>query len=80
MKKQKIKVLIEMPTRWFDYESPVGIVSYAIRQELEHLLEEKVINKVVAELDLSSLKVTREEIKSRMLDMLAEKALKGGDK
>lgn len=73
--KKTIKVLIEIPTNWFDYESPLGLASISIRDRLDRLLEEKVVEKAVKKMDISSIKVTKKEIKERILDILARRAL-----
>lgn len=70
-----IQVLIKVPSRWVDFESPSGLISYTIKQELTKLLEKEVISKVMCDIELPKIKYTKEEIKNKMLHILAERAL-----
>lgn len=81
MKSQEktIKILVEMPSKWVDFESPMGLAMYSLKDKLTRLLEEKVIDKAVSKMKIPKITVTPEEIKDKMLDILARKALENKD-
>jgi len=70
-----IQVLVKVPSKWVDFESPLGLIQSIIKGKLNNLLEEKVVEKVLKEMKMPKIKITKEEVKSRMLDILAERAL-----
>ena len=75
MKEKTIKVLIEIPSKWVDFESPLGLAAFTIRERLDLLLKEKVIDKAVSQMEIPKIQITPEEVKNRMLDILAKRAL-----
>jgi len=70
-----IQVLVKVPSKWVDFESPLGFTQSVIKGKLTRLLEEKVVEKVLKEMKMPKIKIIKEEVKSRMLDILAERAL-----
>jgi uncharacterized NAD(P)/FAD-binding protein YdhS len=72
---KKIRVMIEIPEDWIDYDDPVFGLGHYVSDRLQPLLREAVIDKALAEMKIPKISITKEEIKDRMLTILAEKAL-----
>ena len=71
----EFKVLVKMPSKWIDFDSPFGGIGFAVRDRLDKLLRDKVISEVVNKIKLPEIKISQAEVKDRMLDILAKKAL-----
>lgn len=71
--------MIEMPSKWWDMDSPIGLVNWTVKQKFEALLRErieKVVSDRVNEMEVPDIKINQNEVKDRMLDILAYKALR----
>ena len=75
MKSQYIKVLIKVPRKWVDFDSPTGMIGYTTKQLFERMLTKKIEEKVLNEMKLPEIKITAEEVKDRMLSIMAHRAL-----
>lgn len=76
MTKQKdIQVLIKIPRKWVDFNSPLGMISILVYTNFKRILERKIEEKVLNEIELPEIKIDPAEVKDRMLDILAERAL-----
>lgn len=75
MSKKKVRILIEMPEKWVDLESPWGIVSNSVRQMVERNVIDVLVTEYVARQKLPKIKITVKEIKEKMLELMAKKAL-----
>lgn len=75
MKTIKYKILVEVPENWIDTDAPQIIFSSAIRGEVERLIQEEIEKNILPTLKLPQVKISKEEVKDRMLQILAEKAL-----
>jgi hypothetical protein len=79
-KAKTIRVLIEMPSNWWDFEHPMGLATWTVRQMVEQKIEDALVEQYLSQVKLPKLDISKEEIRSRMIDKLAEKALdKGGE-
>ncbi len=76
MTDKKIKILFEVPSKWVDYEDPLFGLGSFFSQRLEPMLRDAVVDKAVSQMEIPDIKITKEEIKDRMLTILAERALK----
>ena len=71
-----IKVLIEIPEKWIDLDnSPLGWVSTTVRDMVKQQLKEQIIEYYISRMDTPEIKVSKEEVKMRIIDKLAERAL-----
>lgn len=78
-KNENIKVLFEFPKKWVDFDSPMGMLGDVFRNKLDDLLRDAVVEKVLKKMEIPKIKVTKEEIKDRMLSILAKRALDKDD-
>ena len=70
-----MKVLIEIPDNWFDFESPLGLASYTIKQRLDSLLLEALKEQYISKVKLPKIKISNKELKKAIIDKMAERAL-----
>jgi hypothetical protein len=70
-----IRVLIEIPEKWVDFESPLGFITGSIRQMVERQVKDAIVEQYIAQMEIPEITVTAEEVKDRMLTILAERAL-----
>lgn len=75
LKEKKIRVLIEIPEKWFDADSPLGFASYSMKQMVENQLKEALTEEYIKKVTLPKIKFSKEEIKDRILTLLAERAM-----
>ena len=75
MKTKDIEVLIKIPRKWVDFNSPLGMISTLVYTNFKKLLNQKIEEKVLNEIELPEIKIDPIEVKNRMLQILAEKAL-----
>ena len=78
-----IEVLLKVPKDWLSTNELdiFSIFGGHIKDRVKDRLLEEATSKIMKEITLPDIKITPEEIKSRMLTIMAEKALetKGGD-
>ncbi len=72
---KQIKILFQIPEDWVDYEDPLFGFGSFLRQRLDPMLRDAVVEKAVSQMKIPEIKITPEEIKDRMLTIMAEKAL-----
>jgi hypothetical protein len=70
-----IRVLIEIPEKWVDFESPLGFITGSIRQMVERQVKDAIIEQCLSQMEIPEITVTAAEVKDRMLTILAERAL-----
>ena len=77
MKKNKIRVLIEIPTKWIDTKSivPMAYFGESMAKAIQSLVEEKLTDRMLAKIEMPKIKVNKKEVKEKMLEILAERAL-----
>jgi len=75
-----IKLYIEIPKDWARIDehtaSDISAMLMDTRMLIESKLEDKLLEKAVAQMKVPKIEITEQEIKDRMLDILAKKALK----
>jgi len=76
---KKIKILFEIPSKWVDYEDPLFGLGSFFSQRLEPMLRDAVVEKAISQMEIPEIEITKEEIKDRMLTILAERALENAD-
>jgi len=74
-KTKTMRVLIEMPSNWWDFDSPTGLASFHIKQMVERQLKDALVEQYLAKVELPAIRITAAEIKDRMLTLLAERVL-----
>ena len=74
-KTKTMRVLIEMPSNWWDFDSPTGLASFHIKQIVERQLKHALVEQYLAKVELPAIRITAAEIKDRLLTLLAERAL-----
>ncbi len=72
-----IKVYFEIQEDWFDAESPTGWTSMTVRDLVGEKLKETVIKQYLSKITLPKIEIKPEEVKDRILTILAERALEG---
>ncbi len=73
-----IEILIKIPGEWIDVNSPTLMLPGYIDQYLRPMLRSQVVNEVaerIAENVVHEIKVSPEEVKDRVLTLLAKRAL-----
>jgi len=70
-----IRIMFEFPRKWIDYDSPLLGLGSFLGERLDLLLKEKVVEKLMSEMELPDIQISKEEVKDRMLTILAERAL-----
>lgn len=76
---KQIRILFKIPEDWVDYEDPVFGLGSLLHSRLEPMLKEAVVEKAVSQMKMPEIKITPEEVKDRMLTILAERALEKDD-
>lgn len=71
-----MKVYIEIPDGWIDADSPMLWVSRSVKEEARKVIREEMVKQYLDKIELPELNITTEEIKQRVLDKLAEKAIR----
>lgn len=83
VKEGKIRVLFELDENWIDFESPMGIVGWTLREELHRTLKEALIEQLISKTELPAITISKEELKKavidRMADKLVQEKLRGGE-
>lgn len=72
---ENIKVMIEIPSNWIDVESPILWVGRSVKDSVESKLKDAFVEQYLTNITLPEIKISPEEIKDRMLQILAERAL-----
>lgn len=76
MKEKTIRILIEIPEKWVDFNSPLGMVSYSVHQTVEKMIKELVEEKYISQIKLPAIdEITTEQVKDRVATILAKRAL-----
>ncbi len=70
-----IRIFIDIPEGYIDVESPALWVAQSVRQEVEQQLKAALIEQYVGKLEMPDITVTPEEVKDRILTILAEQAV-----
>ncbi len=75
--KRTIKVQLEMPTKWLEESQGEGFLQFLgqIRERFADRVFDKAVEKVLSELEIPEVKIDPKEIKDRMLDIMAKRAL-----
>ena len=75
--KKDIEILIKVPRGWLSENELdfLTMLGRGLRGKIADRVTEGAVEKILEQIDLPKIIVTKEEIKSRMLDILAERAL-----
>lgn len=72
---KKIKVLIEIPSKWVDLESnEVGLLMN-LHPKIESMVRDAVVEKVLQQMEVPKIEISKEELKEILLDKLAERVI-----
>lgn len=78
MKNKEIKIQFIIPEGYIDLEeSPIGWLDTTIRDEVRRSLKDTLVEQYLPQIKISKIEITKEEIKEKMLEILAERALDG---
>lgn len=72
---KNIKVFLEIPEDYIDIESPILWVGRSVKDSVESKLKDAFVEQYLTKITLPEIKISPEEIKDRMLQILAERAL-----
>ena len=75
MSDKKIKIYLEVPEKWFDLDSPIPLRLETIRDAVGRELIDKAVEEILGKTELPIITISEAEIKNRMLDILAKRAL-----
>lgn len=75
--KDKIRVMVELPTNWLDEEQGSDLLYMLgeFKRKFKDRVYDKAIDEVIKKTKLPKIEIDPKEIKDRMLQILAEKAL-----
>jgi hypothetical protein len=72
---KNIKVFLEIPEDYIDAESPILFASIEIKRQVERQLKDALVEQYLPNIKLPEIKIDPAEVKDRMLQILAERAL-----
>lgn len=72
---KKIKVMMEIPENWVDVDDPLFGMASMLGDRFEKRLLDRAVEEAVKKLTLPVIEINPEEIKDRMLTIMAERAL-----
>lgn len=72
---KELKVYISIPEDWIDSESPTMWAATTIRDMAKEEIKKAVIEQYITKITLPKIEIKAEEVKDRMLTLLAERAL-----
>lgn len=72
MKSKTFRVLFEFPEKWVDLETPTGVLGGTFRSEAWRALLEEFSKRVLDHYKDIKIEITPEEIKTRVIDILAQ--------
>lgn len=72
-----MKILIEVPDNWIEVSKleQLGFITREVRKVLEEKLMDFAVNEELKKMVIPEIKIKPEEIKDRMLTILAERTL-----
>lgn len=70
-----IKVLIEVPENWIDIDSPTLWAGRTIYEMAKRKIEDAIIEQYMSKITLPEITWSKEEVKAKIIDKLAERAL-----
>lgn len=73
---KKIRILFEIPEDWVDYQDPLLGLGSFIHGRFDRMLKEAVVNKAVSQMKMPKIEITDEELRGKILELMAERALK----
>ena len=76
-----MKILIEVPDNWLDgdYAGNIEFITRTCKQVITQRLTDKMLDEVIEKTPVPKIEISKEELKSRMLDILANRALEKSD-
>ena len=74
---KKIKIMIELDSNWLEEERGADLLAYLgeVKRRFEDKVFEKAVEKAVNGLDIPKIKVSKEELKKAVLEVMAERVL-----
>lgn len=69
------KVYLEIPENWIDVESPILWASRSIADTAKQMVLDALIDQYLTKVTLPEITWTRDEVKAKIIDKLAERAL-----
>ena len=72
---KKIRILIEIPEKWVDYEDPVFGLGSFVSDRFEVLLKDAIVQQALKKIQLPTIKIASKEVKDKILTILAERVL-----
>ena len=73
---KKIRILFEIPEKWVDLESPLGLLSPILYRTVQQKLKEALVEEYVNKVEMPEIKIDPEELKKEVLSKMADKAIK----
>lgn len=73
---KKIRVLIEIPERWYDLdESPIGWLSTSLRDEVRSILKQAIVQEYLDNFELPDIDIDRKELRQAITAQLANRLI-----
>lgn len=72
---KKIRILIKVPENWIDIDSPTLFAGRSIYDMAVKEVKQAVVEQYLKEITLPKVRISAEELKDRMIQILAERAL-----
>ncbi len=78
-KKKIIEVSIRVPEDWLDMDELdlMRLIGGRVKERVEDSVMDRAIDKIMGEIKIPKVKISPKEVKDRMLDIMAQRALDG---
>lgn len=76
-----MKILIEVPDNWLDgdYAGNIEFITRTCKQVITQRLTDKMLDEVIEKTPVPKINVNKAELKNRIIDILAHRALEKTD-
>jgi hypothetical protein len=71
----KIKIQIEVPSKWFDIDHTDLIAYTDMRLQIKNILREAIAEQYIKEIELPEIKISKAELKKAIIDKKIDKLL-----
>ena len=76
-KAKTIEVLVKIPADWVRIDGPEVAIGHDIAFRIDSLVIDALADQYLATLHLPALAITPQEVKDRVIDILAERSISG---
>lgn len=68
-----MKIMIEMPDNWIDFDSPVGFTHQAFKQLIPRYLKDVLVEQYLSKQPEYKLEITEQEVKNAVIAEIARR-------